>query len=500
MELKIKILKWSAGIPVVMLNEKTAKKIGIFTKDRIFMKTFSKNPKKISSIVDITENHELVKENEIAVTSELKDALELKVGQKVEISPAPISKSLIYIKKKLDKKELSEIEIRTIIDSIVSNSLSEAEIALFVSAMYRNGTSMNETISLVKAIAESGEKITWKRGTVVDKHSIGGIPGNRTTPLVVSICAAAGLLIPKTSSRAITTAAGTSDVVETIADVEFSIPEIKKIVNKTNGCMVWGGSLGIVPADSKIIKIEKVLQIDPEAQLLASIMAKKLSMGAKYVLIDIPYGKTAKVTRENGLKLKKKFEYLGKYFKRKIKVVLTDGEQPIGNGIGPALELMDIVKILKRDKSENHVKYPYDLEKKSVFLAGEILEMTGTAKKGKGEDLATIILDSGKAFEKFKEIIKAQRGNINRLRYGKFKQIIPATISGTIAEIHNKQINSLTRTTGSPLNKFSGVYLHHHLGEKVKKGEPLVTLYSDIPLKLKEAVSYYKENKPITIH
>jgi len=499
MKLKIKILKWSAGIPVVMLNDKTAKKIGIFTKDRIFMKTISKKSKTISSIVDITEGSGLVGENEIAVSSEMKDALELKVGQKVEVTPAPISKSLVYIKKKLDKKELSRIEIKTIIDGIVSNSLSEAEIALFVSAMYRNGTSMNETISLVKAIAESGEKIVWKKGIIVDKHSIGGIPGNRTTPIVVSICAAAGLLIPKTSSRAITTAAGTSDVVETIADVEFSIPEIKKIVNKTNGCMVWGGSLGIVPADSKIIKIEKVLEIDPEAQLLASIMAKKLSMGAKYILIDIPYGKTAKVTREHGLKLKKKFEYLGKYFKKKIKVVLTNGEQPIGNGIGPALELIDVVKILSRKKSEDYIKYPYDLEKKSVFLAGELLEMTGKAKKGKGKDLATEIIDSGKAFEKFKEIIKAQRGNINRLRYGKFKKTILFQRSGTISEIHNKQINSLTRATGSPLNKFSGIYLHHHVGEKVKKGEPLLTLYSDMKSKLKEAVSYYKENKPISV-
>lgn len=499
MELKIKILKWSAGLPVVMLNGKTAKKIGIFTKDRIFMRTLSNKPKKISSIVDITEGSGLVGENEIAVSSEMKEALELKVGQKVEVTPAPISKSLIYIKKKLDRKELSRIEIKTIIEGIVNNSLSEAEIALFVSAMYRNGTSMNETISLVKAISESGEKIVWKKGTVVDKHSIGGIPGNRTTPIVVSICAAAGLLIPKTSSRAITTAAGTSDVVETIADVEFSIPEIKKIVSKTNGCMVWGGALGIVPADSKIIKIEKILEIDPEAQLLASIMAKKLSMGAKYILIDIPYGKTAKVTREHGLRLKRKFEYLGKYFRKKIKVVLTNGEQPIGNGIGPALELMDIVKILSREKSENHIKYPYDLEKKSAFLAGELLEMTGRAKKGKGKELAMIILESGKAFEKFKEIVKAQRGSINRLRYGKFKKTVLSSQSGTIVEIHNKKINSLTRTTGSPLNKFSGVYLHYHVGEKVKKGEPLVTLYSDMKSKLREAVSYYKENKPISI-
>lgn len=491
MELKIKLLNWSAGFPVVMLNNNTADKLGIYSKDRIFLRTISKNPKKISSIVDTIED--LIGEKEIAVSSELKKTLDLKKGQKVEISLAPMSKSLSFIKKKLDGKELSKAEIREIIESIVKNSLSEAEMALFISAMYKNGTTMRETISLVHAIKETGNSIKWNKGVVVDKHSIGGIPGNRTTPLVVSICAAAGLIVPKASSRAITTAAGTADVVETIAKVEFSIQELKKIINKTNGCMIWSGDLGIVPADAKIIKIEKILEIDPEAQLLSSIMAKKLAMGAKYILIDIPYGKNAKVSRKQGMNLKKKFEYIGKYFHKKMRVVLTDGSQPIGNGIGPALELMDIMKILERKQDS-----PLDLEKKSIFLAGEILEMSGKTGKGNGINLATSILDSGKALEKFRQIIKAQAGNLKNIKYGKFKKEILVSRSGKIKEIHNKKINSLARITGCPAIKSSGIYLYHHVGDKVKKGEPILVLYSDSKSKLKEAIQFYKENKPIS--
>lgn len=494
MKLKIKLLEWSTGFPVVMLNQKTAEKLGIYSKDRIFIKTFSKKSQKISSIVDTIED--LITEKEIAVSSELQKALNLKKGQQVDISLAPMSKSLSYIKKKLDGKELSRKELEEIINDLVKNSLSEAEMALFISAMYRNGTTLNETISLIYAIEGSGNTIKWKKGITADKHSIGGIPGNRTTPLVVSICVAGGLIVPKTSSRAITTAAGTADVLETITNVEFSISELKKIINKTGGCMVWGGGLGIVPADDKIIKIEKILEIDPEAQLLASIMAKKLSMGAKYILIDIPYGKNAKVNKNQALKLKKKFEYIGKFFKRKIQVVLTEGSQPIGNGIGPALELMDIVKIFKREDGKD---YPYDLEKKALFLSAQIFEMTGKAKKGKGIEMAKKILDSGKAFEKFNEIIKAQGGNIKKLRYGKFKKTIFSEHSGKIKEIHNKKINSLARIAGCPADKFSGIYLYSHVGDKIRKGDKLLDLYTDSKLKIQEASKFFKEQKPIII-
>ena len=490
MELKVKILNWSAGIPVAMLNESTANLIGVKTNGRISVKTISKEPKSVSTIVDIAKT--LVGKKQIAVSTELKERLSLKNGQKVDIDLSVNPKSLSFIKNKMNGKRLSQKEITEIIFDITRNSFSDAEIALFISAMYDKGMNMQETIYLINAILNSGQKLKWNGKFIADKHSIGGIPGNRTTPLVVAICAAGGLIMPKSSSRAITTAAGTADVIETIAKVEFSMKELKKIVKKTGACLIWGGSLEIVPADEKIITIEKMLKIDPESQLLASIMSKKLALGANYILIDIPYGKTAKVDKKKGEELKKKFEYLGKYFKKKILVVLTKGDEPIGNGVGPVLEIFDILKILKR--SENRA---LDLEKKSVFLSGKLFELTGKAEKGKGEKMALEILNSGKALKKFSEIIKAQGGTVDHLKPAKFKKNILANKNGAIKEIDNKKINSLARIAGSPLDKAAGLYLYKHVGEKIKKGEKILTIYSESKSRLKESLRFFHSQKPI---
>lgn len=492
MELKVKLLNWSAGIPVAMLNESTANIIGVKTGGRILIKTISKNPRSVSAIVDTTKT--LVDKKEIAVSSELAERLSLQNNQNVDVDLSPNPKSLFYIKNKMNNKRLSQKEINEIITDITHNALSDAEIALFISAMYDKGMNMQETIYLINAILNSGQKLKWNGKYIVDKHSIGGIPGNRTTPLVVSICAAGGLIMPKSSSRAITTAAGTADVIETIARVEFSMEELKKIVEKTGACLIWGGSLEIVPADEKIITVEKMLNIDPESQLLASIMSKKLALGAKYILIDIPYGKNAKVDRKKGEELKQKFEYLGKHFKKKMRVVLTKGDEPIGNGIGPVLEILDILKILKR--SENR---PLDLEKKSVFLAGQIFEMTGKAKKGGGEKLAMEILNSGKAMKKFAEIIEAQGGTLDHLHEAKFKKDIIAKSDGKIVEIDNKKINSLARIAGSPLDKTAGLYLYKHVGNKIKAGEKIITIYAESQSRLNESLRFYQTQKPIII-
>jgi len=492
MELKIKLLEWSAGLPVAMLDEETAKKIGVHTKDRIFIETICKKPKRFFTIIDTIKK--FIGKDEIAISSELRERLGLQQGQKVKVGLSQNPTSLVYIKKKLNKKKLNQKEIHKIICDIVNNSISEAEIALFVSAMYENGMDMDEVVYLIKAISKTGKQISFKSKYVVDKHSIGGIPGNRTTPIVVSICAAAGLLMPKTSSRAITSAAGTADVIETIAKVEFSAKKLKKIVKKTNGCIVWGGSLGIVPADSKIIRIERILKIDPEAQLLASIMSKKLATGAKYILIDIPYGKTAKVNKQQALKLKKKFEYLGKVFKKKLKVVLIPANEPMGNGVGPALELIDVIEVLDPQKNG-----PKDLEEKSLFLAGELLEMTDKAKKRKGIEMAKEILSSGKAFNKFKEIIEAQEGSLKKINPAKFKKTIFSNKSGIVKEIHNKKINSLARIAGCPVDKLAGLRIYVSLKDKIKKGDKIMVIYSESKSRLMEAANFYKKSNPVKL-
>ena len=503
MQLKTKFLKWSTGVPVVMLNKKTAEELGIHSQDRISIKTLSSNPKEFATIVNVIER--IVKKDEIAVSSELKHRLKLRFGQRVEIGLADAPKSLDLIKRKLAGKKLNKKEINIIIQDIVDNSLSESEVALFISAMYKNGMTKKETIFLIKAILKTGNTLSFNNKYVVDKHSIGGIPGNRTTPIVVSICAAEGLTMPKSSSRAITSAAGTADVIETIANVEFSIEQLEKIVNKTNACMVWGGALGMVPADSKIIRIEKMLKIDPEAQLLASIMSKKLASDSKYILIDIPYGEFAKVKKDKALDLKKKFESLGKYFKKKLKVVLTDGNNPIGNGVGPSLELIDVIKVLD-PKQEG----PRDLEKKSLYLSGEIFEMTGKAKKGKGKELAEGILDSGKAFQKFKQIIKAQGGHINgntnsknkkiaKIKDAEFKETIISNKKGKVISIDNKKIATLARVAGCPVDKLAGLYLHVKSNYEINKGDKIITIYAESKTRLKQAICFYQKEKPIKL-
>ncbi|NCN51986.1 thymidine phosphorylase [archaeon] len=492
MELKVKTSKWAAGIPVAMLNRKNAEALGVHAGDRINLKTFSKNPKELSTILDITWGN--LKSKKIYVTDEIKKMLSLKEGERVQVSLSHVSESSAFVKKKLLGKKLTKREIRQIIVDVVNNSLSEAEIAVFVSGMYENGMTFEETTYLVEAILFSGKRMKFKEKYVVDKHCIGGIAGNRTTPVVVSICAAAGLIFPKTSSRAITSAAGTADCIEVLSPVEFSMEKLKKIVEKVGACLSWGGSVGMVPADSKIIQIEKMLKLDPPAQLLASIISKKLAAGSKYILIDIPYGKGAKVTKRKGKKLKKKFEKLAHFFKVHISVVLTSSNEPIGNGVGPAMEIKDVIKILKRDED-----LPKDLEKKSIFLAGEILELTKKAKKGEGEEMARKVLESGKAYKKFEEIIKAQGGKVKEIIPSKIKKEIFSKNKGKIKSINNQEINYLARIAGCPLDKYAGVFLNYHVGEKIKKGQKILTIYAESKPRLKEAVKYYEEKMPIKI-
>jgi putative thymidine phosphorylase len=484
MELKIKPLKFLAGRPVCMIHKDIAKKLSLHVGKRVKLK---KGKKEIISITDIISDG-FLKPNQIAVSEIITKKLKLKSGDKVEIELTERPRSINLIKKKLNGEKLEKDEINELIGNIADNSLTEVETAFFVSAVYDNGMDLQETKHLINAMVKSGKQIRVK-GKVVDKHSIGGIAGNRTTPLVVAICSSTGLVMPKTSSRAITSAAGTADVIETIAKVDYSIKKIKKIIRKTNACMVWGGALGLAPVDDKIIKIERVVKIDSTAQLLASILSKKISVGSKYILIDIPYGRSAKVNKKRAEELKNKFLKLGEMFNLELDVILTDGREPIGRGVGPVLELKDIFKILRRKDP------PKDLEEKSVMLSGRLLELSGKVKKGKGVQLAQRILDSGKAYTQFKKIIKAQEGNLNYLPKPKYQYIIKTKRKIKIKHIDNKLINNLARHAGCPEDKAAGIYLHKKKGEIVEKGKPIMTIYSLSKEKLNYAKKFYNKNK-----
>jgi putative thymidine phosphorylase len=499
MILKVKPLKFSAGKPVTIISKETSIRLNVHIGERIKIKRTSRKKgalKEIISVVDIATS--MLKEDEIVVSSEIAGRLKLKDHEKVRVEAALKPVSTRFILKKLRGEELNYTEIFSIIHDIVNNAVTETEIAYFVSGMYNFGMNDKEIINLIKAMVKTGKILKIKRKKVFDKHSIGGIAGNRTTPIIISICAAAGLTMPKTSSRSITSAAGTADVMETLCNVELNIAEIKKIVSKTNACIVWGGSLGVAPADDKIIRVERILSLDPESQLIASILAKKVSAGITHFLLDIPYGKGAKVSEQKARKLTKRFRKISKLLGIKTEIVLTDGEQPIGRGIGPALEMKDIFSILIREESR-----AMDLEDKAIMLSGMLLEMSGKAEYGKGKEMALFILNSGKALEKFKQIVKAQGGNLKninkKLTVAKYNKKIRAEKRGRIVEINNRKMNFIARIVGCPANKGAGIYLHKKVGDFVKKKETIATIYSEDKSELEFALQTFKKAKAIKI-
>ncbi len=491
MKLKVKNLDWLAGKPSIILSRFSAEKLGVKLNDRI---TLIYNSKKLDVAIDITSR--LVKKNELGLSEEVKKILSTKQGTKItlKLEGAPLASKLI--KKKINGKRLSKKEIKIIVSEIAQNKLTGEETTYFVAAEKINGLSKKELKYLIEAMLETGGKISFDKKIIADKHCIGGIAGNRTTPLVVAICAAAGLMIPKNSSRAITSAAGTADVIETLSKVNLSPSKIKKIVEKTNGSLVWGGGDKMVSADSRIITIERVLNLDVEPQMLASIISKKLAAGSTRLILDLPYGVGAKLDNLfNAKKLGKKFKKLGKEFGINIKPVYTDGRQPIGNGIGPVLEMKDVLKILKGKEG------PKDLREKAIFLSAELMNLCGIKDSRKK---AEEILNSGKAYKKFKEIINAQNGvrdfdkRIRKLRVARYSKTILVPVSGNLYSIDNKQINSLCRVLGNPEVKNAGVYLYKHLGE-VKKGEELITIYARSEDRLKEGLKFYRLNNPFKI-
>lgn len=405
------------------------------------------------------------------------------------------------IRKKLIGKKLSYKEIYAIMDQISEDKLGDVLTTYFVASGYSEGFSEGELYYLTRAMVETGERLFF-RGIVADKHSIGGVPGTRVTLIVVPIVASAGFKIPKSSSRAITTPAGTADVMEVLSDVTFTKEQIYKIVKETRGCIVWGGSFKIAPADDEIIKIEEPLLFESYDKIVVSVMAKKVAFGSTHVVIDLPYGKTAKIHREEDAQiLKRKFEYLGKKFKIKIETFIHKIEEPAGRGIGPLLEARDSLKVLEQTADR-----PIPLEKLAIQTAAKLLDLClqDSNKKTRNDfkkkyktstEWAKDILVSGCALAKFREIIKAQKGNPNikstTLQPGKYCSTQTAEFNGKLSSIMSNNITIIAKILGAPQDSRAGIYLHKIIGDEIQKGDGIISLYSDSEYRLKEALDTY---------
>jgi len=476
----------AGGKRIVIINGDTAISLGVHSSDRVRV---SYGGKELIAIADLAADFP---PDRIWFYLEMAQALGVIGNETVQVQLAPMPESLGHVRAKIRGQRLLDQEIRTIVNDVVEQHLSDIEISAFLTALKIYGLSMGETEALSLAMVESGQSLSFGAGPILDKHSIGGIPGDKTSMIVVPIVAAAGFTIPKTSSRAITSPAGTADRVETLCPVDLSLGEIRSVVKKTNGCLVWGGSLELAPADDLFIQVEYPLGIDP--LLLPSIMSKKKAIGATHVVIDIPTGMGAKIkTATEAYTLASDFVHLGKHLGMSVECALTFGEQPLGCGIGPALEAREALSTLMGEG-------PVDVHEKAVSLAGLLFELVGEKN---GRLKAEEILRSGKAMAKLQEIIEAQGGNPSikpeDIPVGPEHAEVRAPQKGRVLWISTDGIVQVARAAGTPKEKGAGIVLHAKVGDAVAKDGVLFEVYAERSNKLESALELAKRLEPVVL-
>jgi thymidine phosphorylase len=405
--------------------------------------------------------------------------------------PAPVE-SLSHIRAKVFGHKLPDSAIATIIGDIVAGRYSAIELAAFVTAFAGGRLDFDELVSLTRAMTSTGERLYWGHAPIVDKHCVGGLPGNRTTMIIVPIVAAHGLTMPKTSSRAITSPAGTADTMETIAPVTLGLADIRRVVEREGACIVWGGAVQLSPADDVIISVERPLDLDSYDQLVASILSKKLAAGSTHVLIDVPLGPSSKVrSSEAADTLERLLCTVGAAVGLQVRVARTDGRQPVGKGVGPALEARDVLAVLRGDATA-----PADLRDRALALAGQVIELGGTAAAGTGKAVAEQLLESGAALRKFEAICAAQ-GGMREPPRARHVHVVDATHTGIVSGFDNRRLARIAKLAGAPRAPAAGLELHAPLGAMVRAGDPLITIHAETPGELDYARAYLRANPQI---
>jgi thymidine phosphorylase len=441
----------------------------------------------VATLYHVTDH--LLGEEEAGLSDAAWARLGLAPGDRIDILHQPPLASMSAVRGKLYGRRFSEAELGAILADAAAGRYTEVELAAFVCACSARPLDREETIWLTRAMVDAGDRLSWDGRPILDKHSVGGLPGNRTTPIVVAIVTALGQIMPKTSSRAITSPARTAHTIEVLTRVDLDLAEIRRVVESEGGCLAWGGGVRLSPADDILIRVERALDLDSEGQLVGSVLSKKIAAGATHLVLDMPVGPTAKVrSREAGDLLARRLEETAAAFGLKARVIATDGAQPVGRGIGPALEARDVLAVLKGDEQA-----PQDLADRAVMLAGAVLELAGAAPQGGGEAAARAALADGRAWAKFQRICAAQ-GGLREPPLASHKAPVPARISGRLAAIDNRRLARVAKLAGAPEAKAAGVELHQWLGNPVEAGEPLFTVHAETPGELAYALDYVAAN------
>lgn len=399
--------------------------------------------------------------------------------------PDPVD-SFGNVRAKLFGQTLEDDALQAIVEDIAKKRYTDVQLSAFLAACTGDRLNADEVVALTRAMVDSGQQLRWDHQGVFDKHCVGGLPGNRTTPIIVAIATACGLVMPKTSSRAITSPAGTADAMETLTAVDLTLQAMRVVVEKEGGCLVWGGSVDLSPADDVLIRVERALDIDSEAQLVASVLSKKIAAGSSDTVIDIPVGPTAKVRSPAAAdRLSSVLRYTGAQLGLNVEIAITDGSQPVGRGIGPALEARDVLAVLQVAPDA-----PDDLRARATLLAGRILELGGRADEGQGAMLAQKTLDDGRAWQKFQAICEAQ-GGLRTPPVARHRHCVVAARGGRVSSIDNRRLAKLAKLAGAPTGPAAGVELHVHVGETVDAGAPLLTVHAEAPGELEYALHFF---------
>ncbi len=413
----------------------------------------------------------------------------------LSVHHAPYVESLSLVRQKVFGHALGGDDMDRIVVDISDHKYSDVEIACFLSVCAGGRLNIDEITSLTRAMVNCGERLSWDNvDRVFDKHCVGGLPGNRTTPLVVSIVSAAGLVMPKTSSRAITSPAGTADTMEALTTVDLDLAAIQRVVRETGACLAWGGAINLSPADDLLIRIERSLDLDGEGQLVASVLSKKIAAGSTHVVIDIPIGDTAKVrSRAEADQLSSLFSDVGAACGLHVRCVVTEGSKPVGKGIGPVEEARDVMAILQ---GEPHA--PGDLKARAILLAAHVFDMADGCGLAAGKLKAEIILNSGEAWAQFRRIVQAQ-GGLKNLGGARFTHRELASEAGRILSVDNRRLARLAKLAGAPASPAAGLRLLVNVGDIVTVGQPLYELLSDTVGERDYALAYGASELPIFV-
>ena len=437
-------------------------------------------------------NSDLLAPGEASLSESAWSHIGAEEGWEISVAHARALDSLSDVRAKVYGKKLTDGALGEIMNDIVEGRYSDIHLSSFITACAARELDGGEIVGLTRAMVAAGQRLDWGAPPIFDKHCVGGLPGNRTTPIIVAIVAACGLMMPKTSSRAITSPAGTADTMETLAPVDLDLLAMRRVVEKEGGCVVWGGAVDLSPADDTLIRVERALDLDSDGQLVASVLSKKAAAGSTHLVLDIPVGPTAKVRSETDAgSISAHLLNTSKVLGINAIVLQSDGRQPVGRGIGPALEARDVLAVLRGEAAA-----PQDLKARAVTLAGALLELAGDTPIGEGVRKATAAIDNGGAWAKFQAICEAQ-GGMRTPPTSRHQHPILSERAGRIVAIDNRRLAKAAKFAGAPDAKAAGLELHAVLGQQVEASEPVFTLHAETQGELEYALEYVDGHSPI---